>query len=797
MVIPRGSVAGVGTGSAGEVRIALIACAAAAALLLALAAVPGSALRGDDGPAATATAPAKKASFDSEAPLKAPAHWLPPEDWVYNHWLPYDEGRLYELLGVTRGRIWRQLRDDRHNLAELAAQRGWPDPAKLATALVAPRAGEVSAATLATLRSRAQRTITQGHLSQHLLFHSLHQFAIPSEAPAIFGVTDIAFRQLRRAEQSPLEIGRLHGRSPSRIQQLSTSVLRERARFGTDTGAMSQRQAAILLRRQISQLPRWLAQVRYNGPPPTHAGQLTGTPRDFAANPALSAGGGRVVFESYLQKLPLALKRGEISVLSRAVSGAGEARSASFNPKRRAPRSAYNPTVSADGRVVAFESAEGNLNFAKRYGQIRVFVNDAKTGRTRAMPLPPLRAGVSRSEYNPAISADGRFVAYQAQRRGGESAVYVTDLRTGERELASRGPQSAPRADDGVYDPAISGDGRRVAFTTAASNLGAGDLRGRTQVFVRDLARRTTTLVSRRSGARGAIADDYSADPAISRDGRYVAFSSAAGNLARRPRRLADLRARPAQRAHDRRQPPGALRAEAVDQRRRRRRGLHGDPRRPVARLRPRCPRARARAPRLAPDRQARRRRRAVLRRGDLRRRAPRRVHLSRDEPVGRQARRPPRRLRARPEGEHDEAAQRRRAEGRGRPGRQAEDRAGRGADRVRSAHHQIGRAQLDRLDLRQCVPRWPGPAGDPPAGRRLAHLAVAITAVPSGDAALRPAAARLADEDRRRVHREARHAGHLHVRLLDPRARHADVSDRRVSFYDTAPSAIRVSAMS
>jgi len=498
--------------------------------LLALALVgtvlPGSPLRRDDPPTV------KKASFDSEAPAKAPAHWLPPEDWVYNHWLPYDEGRMYSLLGVTRGQIWRQLRDDRHNLAELAQVHGWPDPGKLATALVAPRSRDVAPATLATLRSRALRTLTQGHLSQHLLFHSLHQFAIPSEAPSIFGVTDAAFRQMRRAEQSPLEIGRLHGRSPSRIQALSSGVLRERVRFGTDTGAMSERQGRILLRRQISQLPRWLAQVRYNGPPPTHAGQLTGKPREFAANPALSADGGRVVFESYLRKLPLALKKGEISVLSRAVGG-GEARNASSNPRARGrtPRSAYNPTVSADARFVAFESAEGNLNFAKRYGDIRVGVNDAKTGRTRPMPRPPARAGVSRSEYNPVIAADGRSVAYQAQRRGGESAVYVTDLRSGRTQLASRSGRSAPGADDGVYDPAISGDGKRVAFTTAASNLGAGDLRGHTQVFVRDLEAKKTTLVSRRSGARGAVANEYSADPAISRDGRYVAFASSAGNL--------------------------------------------------------------------------------------------------------------------------------------------------------------------------------------------------------------------------------------------------------------------------
>ena len=509
----------------------MVGCVIAAALVaaLTLALVPGSPLRGD-GAATTAVA---KASFDSEAPVKAPAHWLPPEDWVYNHWLPYDEERLHALLGVTRGDIWRQLRDDRHNLAQLAAAHGWPEPGKLAAALVAPRASDVSSAVLATLRRRAERTITQGHLSQHLFFHSLHQFAIPSAAPEIFGVTDAAFRRLRRQEQSPLEIGRLHGRSPGRIQALAAGVLRERVRFGVSSGAMSERQGRILLRRQVSQLPRWLAQVRYNGPPPTHAGKLTGKPRDFAANPALSGDGGRVVFESYLQKLPLALKSGEISVLSAGVAG-GQVRNASFNAARRTPRSAYNPTVSADGRVVAFESAEGNLNFAKRYGQIGVFVNDARTGRTRAMPQPPQGPGVSRSEYNPVISADGRRVAYQAQRRAGQSAIYVTDLRDGRTELASRGPRSAPRADDGVYDPAISGDGTRVAFTTAASNLGAGDLRGRTQVFVRDLTARTTTLVSRASGARGAIADDYSADPTISRDGRHVAFSSAAGNLAGR-----------------------------------------------------------------------------------------------------------------------------------------------------------------------------------------------------------------------------------------------------------------------
>jgi hypothetical protein len=47
-------------------------------------------------------------SPDSLAPKGAPAHWLPPEDWVYNHWLPNDETRLYSLLGITRLHLWHQ-----------------------------------------------------------------------------------------------------------------------------------------------------------------------------------------------------------------------------------------------------------------------------------------------------------------------------------------------------------------------------------------------------------------------------------------------------------------------------------------------------------------------------------------------------------------------------------------------------------------------------------------------------------------------------------------------------------------
>jgi Tol biopolymer transport system component/plastocyanin len=457
-----------------------------------------------------------KASFDSLAPASAPAHWLPPEDWVYNHWLPYDEGRLYALLGVTRGDIWRQLRDDHHNLAELARAHGWPDPAKLAAALVEPRRGQVSPAMLTALRARALRTITQGHLAQHLLFHSLHQFAIPSDAPEIFGVTDAEFRALRRGEQSPLDVGRVHGRSPSQIQALAAGVLRERVRAGTSTGAMTRQQGRLLLARQLAQLPRWLAQVRYNGPPPTHQGKLVRAPRDYAANPSISGDGRHVVFEAYQQHLPLALVRGEISVQDRALGAPAPTEISQANRARQGPQSTYNPSVSSDGRLVAFESADGNRNFAKRYGSIRVFVRDVTAGERHEVGRPG--AAISQSEFNPAVSADGSAVAYQSVRRSGHSQVLVTLWPSRRTVLVSRRGRAGPEANADTYEPSIAGDGNRVAFTSAASNLGAR--RGRSQVFVRDRARGTTRLVSR------ASADASS--PAISADGRFVAFVSAA-----------------------------------------------------------------------------------------------------------------------------------------------------------------------------------------------------------------------------------------------------------------------------
>ncbi len=479
-------------------------------------------------PAAGLAAPPK--SPDSLAPANAPAHWLPPEAWVYNHWLPYDEDRLYRTLKISRQELWQQLRDDRRTLAQLAARRGWRDPRRLAAALVAPRAAGSDRATAARLRDRALRTITQGHLAQHVFFHSLHQFAIPSAAPDIFGVTDAKFRALRRQELSPLAVGRLDGRSPASVQGAAIAVLRERAAAGVRGGAIGAAQARLLLRRQVTQLPRWLNQARYNGPPLTHRGALVSAPRDYASNPVISADGRYVAYEAYRQKLPLAVKLGEIAVLrTDLVAGTTELVSgvAPGGPTGPDPISTYNPAISGDGRLVAFESSPGNQNFAKRYGRIGTMLCDLGAHTTSQVDDPDEGAADSQSSYAPAISADGSRVVFQAVRAE-RTVVLARDLPSGAVQTVVAGDLAGrPRFAD-PYEPAVSADGSRVVYTYAEGGNGAS----RSSVRVRDLRTGTTLIASRADGAQGAV-DGGAADPAISPDGRFVAFTSTSRILGR------------------------------------------------------------------------------------------------------------------------------------------------------------------------------------------------------------------------------------------------------------------------
>ena len=457
--------------------------------------------------------PPQTTSLDSEAPRGAPPHWLPAEQWVMQHWLPYEEDRLYRLLLVDRGTIWRHLRDDTRNLADLAREQSW-DPRQLARALIVPWRDQISdERRLAVLERRALRTLTQGHLAQHLFFHSLHQDAIPDNAPAIFGVASREeFAELRRSEFSPLQICRLNGLSRGHAQTKAMSTLTEMAERGVRTQQIPERQAQLLLSRQLHQLPRWLQQSRYNGPPPiVQPRPSPATASNYSTNASLSRDGRHIVFEAYDAKLATIKARGEISVVAGrpgrgGLVAAGPARS-------RAPRSSYNPALSADGRWVAFESAAGNLNFGKRYGQIQVLQRDLVTGGVYPVSHASSLA-VSRSAYNPTISGDGSLVAFEAYEQPefsrARAGLFVFDRAAG-TEYRVPPPAGIPAAE--LYEPALSTNGRILAFTALDPDTGVS------QVFIRALPGGRARLVS---------AHDTDAwEPVLAGGGKIVAYTAA------------------------------------------------------------------------------------------------------------------------------------------------------------------------------------------------------------------------------------------------------------------------------
>jgi hypothetical protein len=167
----------------------------------------------------------------------------------------------------------------------------------------------------------------------------------------------------------------------------------------------------------------------------------------------------------------------------------------------------------------------------------------AKKDRTSLVSRQSASAGGGGADGfsdDPAVSANGRFVAFQtdADNLGGPAEdvtnIYLYDRDRKKVELISRRSKSAggAGADDFANDPSISNDGRYVSFETGADNLGGPIDTSVDNIYVYDRKRDKVKLVSRRSqGAGGAAGNDFSNDPSISGNGRYVAFETESTNL--------------------------------------------------------------------------------------------------------------------------------------------------------------------------------------------------------------------------------------------------------------------------
>jgi uncharacterized repeat protein (TIGR01451 family) len=195
-----------------------------------------------------------------------------------------------------------------------------------------------------------------------------------------------------------------------------------------------------------------------------------------------------------------------------------------------------NPSISADGRYVAFESYAWNLVSSDYNGSADIFVHDRETRQTTLISVASDGTHGNSDSFYPAISADGRYVAFISNASNLVSGdtnnfwdIFVHDRTTGVTRrvsVSSNGTQANYHSSE---RPAISADGRYVAFTNYASNLIIGDTNGEGDIYIHDCITGETLRVSVASD--GTQGNGASYEPSISTDGRYVAFVSWATNL--------------------------------------------------------------------------------------------------------------------------------------------------------------------------------------------------------------------------------------------------------------------------
>ncbi len=205
------------------------------------------------------------------------------------------------------------------------------------------------------------------------------------------------------------------------------------------------------------------------------------------------------------------------------------------NGGSEASGSSGSPAMSTEGSRIAFASLSSNLVAVDANQVTDIFVYNTTSGKLELVSVSAQDVQGNGPSYQPSISADGRWIAFTSLAdnlapgdTNGSPDIFLRDLETGQIERVSVSSSQA-QANERSDSPVLSMDGRWIVFASMGTDLVEADTNGMPDVFIHDRLSGQTRRVSVTS--EGEQADGWSSFPSISADGRFIAFLSAAQNL--------------------------------------------------------------------------------------------------------------------------------------------------------------------------------------------------------------------------------------------------------------------------
>jgi Tol biopolymer transport system component len=254
--------------------------------------------------------------------------------------------------------------------------------------------------------------------------------------------------------------------------------------------------------------------------------------------PRVSADGRYVVFVSVADDLVAGDDEGHQDIFRWDRNTGNIIRISEAGAGGDANASSHDPSMSADGHVIAYTTEAANIDSDDDNGLFDVYAWDADTGESDRVSIDVLGDDPNGPSHSGIVSANGAYVSFASEAgdltfndTNGVRDVFRRDLAGG-TAIVSRGVSAAGDGATSASGAAISSDGRYVAFSSAADNLvpGGSPDNGKLNVFIRDLVADSTALVSR--DPSGGPTSDHSLSPGwVSDDGRYVSYPSLAADL--------------------------------------------------------------------------------------------------------------------------------------------------------------------------------------------------------------------------------------------------------------------------